>query len=105
MPEILRTTGQRETVQPANGRIFTLRELQAIVGGTIAIQRLPRTGGFMVLHDEGKLLELPINEAASTLWCQNYPLDEYPVNNDGLIAGDVLICQLSDLESPYVPHA
>jgi hypothetical protein len=75
-----------------------LRELQAIVGGTIDIQRLPRTGGFMVLHDEGKLLELPINDAASTLWCQNYPMDEYPLNNDGLVVGDVLICADAFLE-------
>lgn len=77
--------------EPENGKTFTLSELRRIVGGTIDIQKLPKTGGRMVVNDDGKLLGLPVNKEASKVWRKNYPISEFPENNDGLIVGNVLI--------------
>ena len=39
MTEIIKTDGTRQPVQPANGSVFTLEEMQAIVGGYIELER------------------------------------------------------------------
>lgn len=90
--EVLKADGSRIVVEPNNGKSFTLEELRSIVGGTIDIQKLPKTGGKVVVNDNGELDGLPVNEAASALWRENYPIEEYPHNNDGTLVGDVLVC-------------
>ena len=40
MTEIIKTDGTRQPVQPANGSDFTLKEMQAIVGGYIELVEL-----------------------------------------------------------------
>lgn len=84
-------------VAPANGKRFTLDELQGLVGGTIDIARLPEIPGnlVMVMNDNGKLLDLRVNEIASEIWRAAWPIGKYPYNNDGTIVGDVLIAPRS----------
>ena len=94
---LLKTDGQQIEVKPANGTDFTLEELYQYCGSPVDIQRLPKTGGIMVVNDEAKLTGLPINVEASKLWLKNYPLDEFPINNHGTIAGDVLVCKSSKM--------
>lgn len=90
--EILYASGKREIAKPKKGSRFDWRELQEIVGGTFDIQYLPKTGGKIVVRNDGKLVGLPINHDASRLWRKNYPIEKFPINNDGLIVGDVLVC-------------
>ena len=94
--EVIRASGSRDPIEPANRKSFTLEELQAIVGGTIDIKQLPRTGGMMVLNDNGKIMTpaLPVNDVASKIWQENYPIAEFPIGNDETIVGDVLICDM-----------
>lgn len=82
-------------VEPNNGTDFTLEELQHIVDGAMDIQKLPKSGLIMVLNDEGKLNGLPKNEKATELWKENYPIAEFPENNDELVVGTVLVCDPS----------
>lgn len=91
--EVIQASGYRYPIEPENGKSFTLQELRRIVGGTIDIQRLPKTGGKMVVNDNGKIKQppLPVNEIASKIWRKNWPIEEFPHNNDGTIVGDVLI--------------
>lgn len=88
--EIYKADGYRMPAEP-EGNSFSMKELQSIVGGTFDIKKLPKTSGKIVVNDDGKLLGLPVNEEASKLWRKNYPVEEFPHNNDGLIVGDVLI--------------
>lgn len=81
MATIYRTDGTSEEVEPKNGTDFTLDELQAVVDGYIEI--VPsRDGRIIVLNEEGKLRELPVNLAASVLYGNRYDF----------IVGDVLVC-------------
>ena len=87
---LLKTDGTKEDVTPK--KRFTLKQLQTFVGGSIDIQSLP-DGREIVLNDEGKLIGLPINDQATKIWKEQYPIGKYPHNNDELIVGDVLIIE------------
>ncbi|MEA2628997.1 MAG: hypothetical protein QOJ10_1457 [Chloroflexota bacterium] len=78
-----------EEVQPANGRDFKLAEAQALVGGMIEIHPLD-DGRIIVINEEGKLEQLPINVEATILWRQTY-------GGRDVIVGDVLVCKTSEL--------
>jgi hypothetical protein len=90
---LMRADGTIQDITPGNGQKFSLKELQTFVGGYIEIQRLPKTREMLVLNEEGKLIGLPRNAQASAIWQKNYPTAEYPIGNDGLIVGDVVICK------------
>ena len=60
----LLTNGDTELVSPANGSQFTLEELQEHVGGYIQLIHTPG-GRLLVIDEEGKLKNKPINERAT----------------------------------------
>ncbi len=84
-PTILRADGPAETApKPNNGTDYKLDELRAIVGGSIECV-WPEDGTIIVLHGEGKLLGLPVNQAATMVAKNGIAFDDY-------IVGDVLHC-------------
>lgn len=90
MAVIYKANGERKEVAPENGKDFKLKELQKIVGGYIDAIGI---GGdeIMVFNDEGKLMQLPYNQDATTLFRKHY-------NTDDFIVGDVLVCKDSEME-------
>ncbi len=72
-------------IQPRNGRYFKLRELQKIVGGYIEILTL-NGNEIMVVNEEGKIHDLPLNLQATEL----FGLD--------VIVGDVLVCNDNEVK-------
>lgn len=92
MATLIKTTGEKIEVSPKNGKKFTLGEVRELIGASyIDIQKLPRHKKLFALDDEGKLLGKPENPEASKIWREEYPIEEFPHNNDGLIVGDVLL--------------
>jgi hypothetical protein len=91
MAKLFTTDGIEITVVPENGKNFTLKEMQMVVGGTIDILPTPSGTEEIVINDNGKLDGLPENVAASRWWQHQYPIAEFPINNDGLIVGNCLI--------------
>ncbi len=91
---LIKTDGTETEVEAENGKRFTLEELQSFVGGTIDVQILP-DGRAIYLNDNGKNEGLEVNEKASRIWQEAYPIDQYPFNNDGTIVGDVLILSMA----------
>lgn len=89
MATLIRTNGSEEQVRPADGKYFTLEELQRYVGGFIEAVALPN-GKTMIVNEEGKLDNLPYNQRATLLGAAagTMPGDE--------VMGDVLV--LSDDE-------
>ena len=83
--KIIKTDGTSVEVQPANGRHFTLEEMQVIVGGNIELVYLNDTE-IMVVNEEGKIDDLDYNCAATLVFKENYP------DTDDYIVGDVLVC-------------
>ena len=89
MTEIIRVDGTREEYLPANGRHYTLEEMQkAIGGGWIEIVHT-MDGRLMVIDEEGKLKGFPVNPVASALYVYG---DQDP------IVGDVLVCEDRNIE-------
>lgn len=48
-------------VKPANGREFTLEEVQALVGGYVEMVALPRKGESLLCDEEGMLKNKRLN--------------------------------------------
>lgn len=66
MAKLIKFTGTVEEVKPANGtNCFTLEELQGFVGGYIEL--VPFKPFPLIVNEEGRLLELPINETATEI--------------------------------------
>ena len=91
MAELLRTDGTVQTVTPADGKHFSLQELQGFVGGYIELVCYdPDPANIAICNEEGKIYDLPHNPAATRrarLWPRDYAV------------GDWLFCKRSDLES------
>jgi len=90
MAKIIKTNGEQIEVTPKNGKDFKLEELQEIVGGYIEVVWFPNDK-IMVINEEGKLLNLPINETATKIY-----FDAFSYND--VIVGDVLICGTNQVE-------
>jgi len=65
--EMIYSTGERVPVVPENGKHWTLRELQAKVGGYIEIARTT-DGRWMVVNEDGRSQQLLDNPVATTLY-------------------------------------
>ena len=87
MATLIRSNGEETNVTPQNKTDFQLTELQKIVGGFIEIVKT-KDGRTMVINEEGKINDLPINQKASLL---------YQYNEFDFIAGDVLICNENEI--------
>ena len=85
MTQIIRTDGTRQKICPANGTDFTLKEMQAIVGGNIELVELDEKTT-MVVNEEGKLLGMPYNAGADREFHSRFP------SSKDFIDGNVLIC-------------
>jgi hypothetical protein len=92
MPKALyiTTEGDIKEVSPFDGKSFSYKELRAFVDGMVEIVPLP-SGRELVCNEEGKLNSLDINQKATEIWKQEYPIEKYPNNNDELVVGNVLI--------------
>lgn len=86
MGQIIKTTGETIEVSPKKGKYFSLQELQTIVGGYIEMVYLDDSR-FMVVNEEGKLKNLPLNEKATELF-----------NSTDYIVGDVLVCSRKEID-------
>lgn len=71
-------------IEPANGRDFTLEELQQYVGGLIEIVEMPTPGQIMVVNEEFLYNGSSINPIATAMM-------ERP-GEPAMICGSVVIC-------------
>jgi hypothetical protein len=89
MAELLRADGTRETITPKNGTDFQFKGEAYDLIGTDMIEIVPTHDGRILLIDEnGKLKEKPINVAASRL---------YRFNEHAVIVGDAIVCNDSEV--------
>lgn len=94
MKGLLLMIGKPPTIIQSKDKSFSFEEYRDIIkdkcGDMVEMVDLPgnRT---MVLNEEGKIYDLPINEEATAIWKKLYPIADYPHNNDELVVGNVLI--------------
>jgi len=86
MATLLKSDGTKETITPANGKTFTLKEMQTLVGGFIQIIGLPN-GANLVMNEDGKIEELPYNLEATLLG------EKAGIATEDYIVGDVVLCE------------
>jgi len=89
--KLYKTDGTIKEIEPKDGKTFSLKELQAYVGGYIDVIQID-DDTIMFINDEGKLDGLEKNENATNIFMQAYPIEQYPLNNDQLVVGDVVVC-------------
>ena len=73
------------TLNPSNGKTFTLEELQEAVGGYVEFVPCAELGVVIVCDEEGWIKSKPVNEKASFVAMQ-------------MLAGDVLFCDQNEIE-------
>lgn len=77
--------GDVADVEPTDGDYFTLEELQRLIGGLIETKYLMSQDKYLIFHEEGKLLDLPLNDLATAIYQREYgPVD--------VIVGPALLC-------------
>lgn len=89
MATLYKTDGTQEEVRPANGRHFTVEELQGYVGGDFEIITLDfgsRKKGYLVFDDDGIRKNKPENLQATRVFA-GYAFPLIPVT----ILGDALL--------------
>lgn len=100
MAKYYKTDGTVEDVKPQDGKTFSYKELQEFVGKDndrmIEIVPLP-SGKVIIVNEEGKLIGLEKNEKATDYWKEEYPIEQYPGNNDELIVGNALVAEESEI--------
>lgn len=84
MAAFIKTNGEITNVTPKNGTDYKYEELKEFVGGYIEIVPI-NDHEIMVVNEEGKLNNLPVNYIASLL----YKYDA--------ICGNVLVCDDSEV--------
>lgn len=102
MAHALHPDGRTAPVVPANGRVFTLSELQTAVGGYVEVVRLPDDPfgrvAYLVVNEDGKNLGLAPNALASGLlhMAGGDPAD--------VVAGVALVVSVDELEGLDLEH-
>ncbi len=80
-----------ETIEPKYGTNFTLEELQQYVGGYIEILHPPsKYNAILIINEEGKLLNLPLNPLASQIWQDGS--DKGSPRSDDFVVGNAVLC-------------
>ena len=85
MGKIIKSNGEilDYTPKKKNGE-FSLEELNSVVGRYIEMVSCIDGKNFMIINEDGKSMQLPINHKATELYCGNSFID--------FIVGDVVIC-------------
>jgi hypothetical protein len=67
----------------------TLKEAQDFVGGHVEGIQFPN-GDYMIINEEGKLINLPLNVEATALWRTTFTKDKYLFGYDDYVCGPVI---------------
>ena len=82
MATLYKTSGEKVEISPKNGKRFSLVELQKLVGGYIEYIHLK--GHILVVNEDGRLMNLPVNPGATQL-ARQFGYD--------FIVGDAVYCK------------
>lgn len=88
---LIKPDGTAEPVKPAEGKSFTLKELQGFVGGYIELVRVEIEGYPFVafINEEGKMNDLPLNVIATRI-SGLFPHD--------VIVGNMIVCDEGEVD-------
>ena len=67
-----------------------LKEAQEFVGGMVEGITFPN-GDYLIIKEEGKLMQLPLNPEATTLWRATFTKDKYAFGYDDFVVGPAIL--------------
>ena len=75
-----------------------LKEAQEFVGGMVEGITFPN-GDYLIINEEGKLMQLPLNPEATTLWRATFTKDKYAFGYDDFVVGPAILIKKKALDS------
>ena len=74
------------------------KEVSAFVGGMVECVTFPN-GDLMLLNEEGKLMQLPLNPEATALWRATFTKDKYAFGHDDFVVGPAILIKKDALNT------
>ena len=74
-----------------------LKEAQEFVGGMVEGITFPN-GDYLIINEEGKLMQLPLNPEATTLWRMTFTKDKYAFGYDDFVVGPAMLIKKDALK-------
>ena len=74
-----------------------LESAQKFVGGMVQGIQFPN-GDYMLMNEEGKLMGLPLNPEATTLWRATFTKDKYLFGHDDFVVGPAILIKKDALK-------
>ena len=68
------------------------------VGGMVECVSFPN-GDLLLLNEEGKLMQLPLNVEATALWRKHFTKDKYAFGYDDFVVGPAIVIQKNALNT------
>ena len=75
-----------------------LKAAQDFVGGYVEGITFPN-GDYLIINEEGKLMNLPLNPEATTLWRATFTKDKYAFGYDDFVVGPAILIKKQALDS------
>ena len=75
-----------------------LKAAQDFVGGYVEGITFPN-GDYLIINEEGKLMGLPLNPEATTLWKATFDNDNYITGRDDLVVGPAILIKKQALNT------
>lgn len=90
---LIKASGQVKDVTPKDGKAFPLAKLYEMLDCNMVEFLSFPDGRLMICDEEGRLNGSEMNPKAMEVWAEAWPKKKYPLNNDGIVVGNVLICE------------
>ena len=75
-----------------------LKAAQEFVGGYVEGITFPN-GDYLIINEEGKLMNLPLNPEATTLWRATFTKDKYAFGYDDFVVGPAILIKKAALKT------
>ena len=75
-----------------------LQSAQLFVGGYVECVSFPN-GDLLLLNEEGKLMKMPLNPEATTLWKATFDNDNYITGRDDFVVGPAMVIKKQALNT------
>ena len=73
-----------------------LEAAQEFVGGMVEGITFPN-GDYLIINEEGKLMNLPLNPEATALWRSTFTADKYVFGHDDFVVGPAILIKAKAL--------
>ena len=74
-----------------------LKAAQKFVGGYVEGITFPN-GDYLIINEEGKLMNLPLNVEATKLWRSTFTADKYAFGHDDFVVGPAILIKAKALK-------